>query len=72
MGSELIAVTSLEAGDTGIIHVIEGGNALTSRLAGMVIVQGADTRVVLGSGEAGDGLYPRCFLCFPSLMSSEA
>ncbi|MCX5853281.1 MAG: fused ferrous iron transport protein A/B, partial [Deltaproteobacteria bacterium] len=70
MGSELIAVTSLEAGDTGIIHVIEGGNALTSRLAGMgivqntkikvhrksgglVIVQVADTRVVLGSGEAG-------------------
>ena len=70
MSSELIAVTSLEAGDTGIIHVIEGGNALTSRLAGMgivkntkikvhrksgglVIVQVADTRVVLGSGEAG-------------------
>lgn len=69
MNSELIAVTSLEAGEEGIIHSIEGGKSLASRLAGMgivqsskikvhrksgglLIVQVADTRVVLGSGEA--------------------
>lgn len=69
MGSEPTAATSLEAGEAGIIHAIEGGKSLASRLAGMgivqnakikvnrksgglVIVQVADTRVVLGSGEA--------------------
>ncbi len=75
MSSELIAVTSLERGEAGIIHSIGGGTSLTSRLAGMgivqnakiivhrksgglVIVQVADTRVVLGSGEAAKiGVY---------------
>lgn len=69
MGNELKAVTSLETGEAGIIHAIQGGKSLTSRLAGMGIVQNtkimvlrksgglvivrvADTRVVLGSGEA--------------------
>ncbi len=69
LSSELKTVTSLEKAEVGVIHAIQGGKSLTSRLAGMgialnakikvlrksgglVIVQVADTRVVLGSGEA--------------------
>ena len=75
MNNELIAVTSMEAGDEGIIHAIEGEKSLASRLAGMgivqnskikvhrksgglVIVQVADTRVVLGNGEASKIFSP--------------
>ncbi|HVO64874.1 MAG TPA: ferrous iron transport protein B [Syntrophales bacterium] len=76
MNAELIPVTSMEIGEEGIIQTISGGRALTSRLAGMgvvnntklkvlrksgglVIVQVADTRVALGSGEASKILLYR-------------
>ena len=38
--SNLVVITDLQEGDQGIIHSIEGGSALTSRLAGMGIVTG--------------------------------
>ncbi len=76
MSAELIPVTSMEIGETGIIQSMPGGKSLTSRLAGMgianntrikvlrksgglVIVQVADTRVALGSGEAAKILVYR-------------
>ncbi len=76
MSAELIPVTSMGIGEEGIIQTISGGMALTSRLAGMgivnntklkvlrksgglVIVQVADTRVALGSGEASKILLYR-------------
>ncbi|MHB8139217.1 MAG: ferrous iron transport protein B [Smithellaceae bacterium] len=43
-------VTSLHEGDQGIIHSIDGGSALTSRLAGMGIVTGARFRIAQVSG----------------------
>lgn len=43
-------VTSLREGDQGIIHSIDGGSALTSRLAGMGIVTGARFRIAQVSG----------------------
>ena len=39
--SEPINITSLQEGDQGVIHSIEGGSALTSRLAGMGIFMNA-------------------------------
>jgi ferrous iron transport protein B len=50
MGNELKAVTSLETGEAGVIHTIQGGKSLTSRLAGMGIVQNAKIKVLRKSG----------------------
>ena len=50
MSSELTALTSLDAGDAGIIHVIEGGMSLKSRLAGMGIIHNAKIEVHRKSG----------------------
>ena len=48
--SNLFVITDLQEGDQGIIHSIEGGAALTSRLAGMGIVSGARFRMTQVSG----------------------
>jgi ferrous iron transport protein B len=45
-----IVITDLREGDQGIIHSIEGGSALTSRLAGMGIVVNARFRIAQVSG----------------------
>ena len=45
-----IIITALREGDQGIIHSIEGGGALTSRLAGMGIVTNAKFRIAQVSG----------------------
>jgi ferrous iron transport protein B len=50
MNNKLIAVTSLEMGEAGIIQVIEGGKSLTSRFAGMGIVLNAKIKVLRKSG----------------------
>lgn len=69
METEVMSLIHLTDGEEGIVQFISGGKSLTSRLAGMgivnnvrikvmrrsgglVIVQAADTRVVIGSGEA--------------------
>ncbi|MEE9911305.1 MAG: ferrous iron transport protein B [Deltaproteobacteria bacterium] len=43
-------ITDLREGDQGVIHSIDGGAALTSRLAGMGIVTGARFRIAQASG----------------------
>ncbi len=43
-------ITTLREGDQGIIHSMDGGSALTSRLAGMGIVTGARFRIAQVSG----------------------
>jgi ferrous iron transport protein B len=48
--SEPITITSLHEGDQGVIRSIEGGSAITSRLAGMGIVTKARFRVAQISG----------------------
>jgi len=48
--SEPITITSLREGDQGVIHSIEDGSALTSRLAGMGIVTNARFRIAQVSG----------------------
>ena len=45
-----IVITALREGDQGIIHSIEGGGALISRLAGMGIVTNAKFRIAQVSG----------------------
>jgi len=45
-----IVITDLREGDQGIIYSIEGGGALTSRLAGMGIVTNAKFRIAQVSG----------------------
>ena len=45
-----IVITALREGDQGVIHSIEGGTALTSRLAGMGIVVNARFRIAQVSG----------------------
>jgi len=45
-----IVITALREGDQGVIHSIEGGSALTSRLAGMGIVGNARFRIAQVSG----------------------
>lgn len=45
-----ITITFLHEGDQGVIHSIEGGSALTSRLAGMGIVTNAKFRIAQVSG----------------------
>ena len=48
--SQPVTITSLHEGDQGIIHAIEGGSAITSRLAGMGIFTNARFRVAQVSG----------------------
>ncbi len=48
--SNLTVITDLREGDQGILHTIEGGSALTSRLAGMGLVSGARFRIAQMSG----------------------
>jgi ferrous iron transport protein B len=48
--SNLVVITDLREGDQGILHSIDGGGALTSRLAGMGIVTGARFRIAQVSG----------------------
>jgi ferrous iron transport protein B len=48
--SNLVVITDLREGDQGVIHSIEDGSALTSRLAGMGIVTGAKFRIAQVSG----------------------
>jgi ferrous iron transport protein B len=48
--SNPINITSLQEGDQGVIHSIEGGSALTSRLAGMGIFMNAKFRIAQVSG----------------------
>ncbi|HPK53068.1 MAG TPA: ferrous iron transport protein B [Smithellaceae bacterium] len=45
-----IPITELQEGDQGIIHSIEGGSALTSRLAGMGIVTNAKFKIAQVTG----------------------
>jgi ferrous iron transport protein B len=45
-----IPITRLQEGDQGIIHSIEGGSSLTSRLAGMGIAANARFKIVQASG----------------------
>lgn len=45
-----IIITALHEGDQGTIHLIKGGGALTSRLAGMGIVTNAKFRIAQVSG----------------------
>ncbi|MRR15363.1 MAG: ferrous iron transport protein B [Deltaproteobacteria bacterium] len=46
----LLVITDLREGDQGVIHSIDGGAALTSRLAGMGLVTGARFRIAQMSG----------------------
>ncbi len=48
--SNLVVITELREGDQGIIHSIDGGSALTSRLAGMGIITGIRFRIAQVSG----------------------
>ena len=48
--SNPITIISLREGDQGVIDSIEGGSALTSRLAGMGIVTNARFRIAQVSG----------------------
>jgi len=48
--SESVNITSLQEGDQGVIHAIEGGSAITSRFAGMGIVSNARFRIAQISG----------------------
>ena len=48
--TNIIPITQLQEGDQGIIHAIEGGAALTSRLAGMGIVTNAKFKIAQVSG----------------------
>jgi len=48
--NELVKLTSLKEGDWGIIHSIEGGSAVTGRLAGMGIFPNARFRLTQISG----------------------
>ncbi len=48
--SHLVVITDLRENDQGIIHSIEGGSELTSRLAGMGLVSGAKFRIAQVSG----------------------
>ena len=48
--SDYINITSLREGDQGVIRSIEGGAAITSRLAGMGIVTNARFRIAQASG----------------------
>lgn len=45
-----IPITLLQEGDQGIIHSIEGGSSLTSRLAGMGVAANARFKIVQASG----------------------
>jgi len=47
---DLLVITDLREGDQGVIHSIDGGAALTSRLAGMGLVVGARFRIAQMSG----------------------
>ncbi len=47
---DLTVITDLREGDQGVIHSIDGGAALTSRLAGMGLVAGARFRIAQISG----------------------
>jgi ferrous iron transport protein B len=47
---DYINILSLHEGDQGVIHSIEGGSAITSRLAGMGIVTNAKFRIAQVSG----------------------
>jgi len=47
---DLVTITDLREGDQGVIHSIDGGAALTSRLAGMGLVVGARFRIAQMSG----------------------
>ena len=48
--TNLFIITDLQEGDQGVIRSIDGGSALTSRLAGMGIVTGARFRIAQVSG----------------------
>jgi ferrous iron transport protein B len=48
--SEPVTITSLHEGDQGVIYSIEGGSAITSRLAGMGIFTNARFRIAQISG----------------------
>ena len=48
--SQLVVITDLRENDQGIIHSIEGGSELTSRLAGMGLVSGSKFRIAQVSG----------------------
>jgi ferrous iron transport protein B len=47
---ELFPVVSLSEGEEGTVHLLTGGEALTSRLAGMGIVPGINIKVLRNSG----------------------
>lgn len=48
--SSLVVITDLREGDEGVISSMDGGSALTSRLAGMGIAAGARFRIAQVSG----------------------
>jgi ferrous iron transport protein B len=50
MDNELFPVTSLGEGEEGIVHLLSGGDILTSRLAGIGIVPGTRIKVLRNSG----------------------
>ncbi|MEN6318433.1 MAG: ferrous iron transport protein B [Syntrophaceae bacterium] len=50
MSAELIPVTSMEAGEEGIIQSISGGKAFASRLAGMGIIHNTKLKILRKSG----------------------
>lgn len=50
MESELFPVTSFEEGEEGVVHLLSGGESLTSRLAGLGIAPGTRIKVLRKSG----------------------
>jgi ferrous iron transport protein B len=48
--NELLPVTSLDEGEEGIVHLLSGGDRLSSRLAGMGIVPGSKIRMLRSRG----------------------
>jgi ferrous iron transport protein B len=50
MESELFPITGFHEGEEGIVHLISGGESLTSRLAGLGIVPGTRIRVLRKRG----------------------
>lgn len=50
MDNELFPIVSLGEGEEGIVRLVSGGEALTSRLAGMGIVPGTSIKILRNSG----------------------
>jgi Fe2+ transport system protein FeoA len=49
-GQELVSLTALRPGQSGVVRVIEGGRGMLARLASMGMMLGMTIRMVRGDG----------------------